>query len=271
MWDSRELAVPSGDVTLHAEVSGSGPQLLFFNGSGASIATAMPLLSYLARSFTVAVADQRGLGKTGSPANAAGFTMAAYARDGAALLDALGWERTRVLGVSFGGMVAQEFAVTWPERVERLVLACTSSGGAGGASYPLHELDKLPASERAAVALRNLDTRFTHEWLASHPDDQRIVDEMAAGAMVDVNSAQLAGRAGQLEARRHHDTFDRLSRITCPTLVMAGRFDGLAPVANSEAIVSQIPGAQLELFDGGHMFLRQDPRSLGLAVEFLGQ
>ena len=76
--------------------------------------------------------------------------MADYAADAAALLDHVGWDTCRVVGVSFGGMVAQELAVTSPERVERLALLCTSPGGASGASYPLHELAALPTDERVA-------------------------------------------------------------------------------------------------------------------------
>ena len=66
-------------------------------------------------------------------------------------------------------MVAQELAVTHPERIERLALVCTSSGGAGGASYPLHELATLAPAERAEVATRLLDTRFSPEWLSRTP------------------------------------------------------------------------------------------------------
>ena len=84
-----------------------------------------------------------------------------------------------MFGVSFGGMVAQEFAVTWPERVERLALFCTSPGGAAGASYPLHELGELPVAERAAIGLRILDTRFTSEYLEAHPSDRGIAEMMA--------------------------------------------------------------------------------------------
>ena len=66
--------------------------------------------------------------------------MADFAGDAAALLDHVGWEKANVFGISFGGMVAQELAVTWPERIDRLVLCCTSPGGEGGSSYPLDEL-----------------------------------------------------------------------------------------------------------------------------------
>ena len=71
--------------------------------------------------------------------------MADYANDAAALMDLVGDEPIRVIGVSFGGMVAPELAIRYPEKIRALVLACTSSGGIGQPSYPLHELEALPA------------------------------------------------------------------------------------------------------------------------------
>src|SRR5690242_13046366 len=144
--------------------------------------------------------------------------MADYAADAAALLDEIGWERARVIGVSFGGMVAQELAVTWPERVERLALLCTSPGGVGGASYPLHELAELPPRERAALGTTLLDSRFTREWLASHDGDRALAERMADRRTEEKTAEQLRGEALQLDARRRHDVCDRLSAITCPTL-----------------------------------------------------
>ena len=103
--------------------------------------------------------DQRGLGRTSIPEGP--YTMADYAADAAALLDAVGWERCRVVGISFGGMVAQEFAVTWPQRVERLALLCTSPG-VRGRVVPAARAGGLDAAERAATA----PVSWTH---ASHP------------------------------------------------------------------------------------------------------
>ena len=114
-------------IDIYFERSGSGPPLLFLNGSGSTIATSALLIAPFAARFDVAAHDQRGLGKTSIPPGP--YSMAEYAADAAALLDHLEWERCAVFGVSFGGMVAQELAVTWPERVDRLVLACTSPRG----------------------------------------------------------------------------------------------------------------------------------------------
>jgi 3-oxoadipate enol-lactonase len=260
-----------GDLDIHYEVLGEGPRLLVFNGSGATIASARPLIDFLAQSFEVLVHDQRGLGLTGLPSSLDSFTMASYAADGAALLDHAGWPTARVFGISFGGMVAQELAVTWPERVERLALLCTSPGGAGGSSYPLHELDSLAPDERARVWLRNLDTRFSPQWLSSHPGDRAVVEQAIEREASPMTPQQRQGAQLQLQARSRHDVWSRLQKIRCPTLVAGGRYDGLAPATNSEAIASQIPGSELQLYEGGHLFVLQDPRALADVVSFLSR
>src|SRR5262245_21154708 len=228
--------VTANGIELYYERRGSGPRVLFFNGSGATLALTGPLVWSFAEGCEVAAHDQRGLGRTAIPPGP--YSMAGYAADAAALLDHLGWATCRVIGVSFGGMVAQEFAVTWPARVERLALLCTSPGGRGGASYPLHELADLTPADRAPIALRILDTRFTPDWLAAHPNDRALVEIMAARADAVKTDEQLRGEREQLAARRYHDVSNRLSAITCPTFVACGRFDGIAPPANSEWIAA---------------------------------
>ena len=257
------------DLEIHYELLGEGPRLLVFNGSGATIASARPLIDFLAQSFEVLVHDQRGLGHTGLPSSPESFTMAAYAADGAALLDHAGWPTARIFGISFGGMVAQEFAVSRPERVERLALLCTSPGGEGGSSYPLHELEGMTPEERERVRLETLDTRFTPQWLASHPSDRALAEQAAAREAAPMTAEQREGARLQLKARAGHDVSLRLARIRCPTLVACGRYDGLAPPANSEAIAARIPGSTLEIYEGGHLFILQDPRALAEIVSFL--
>jgi pimeloyl-ACP methyl ester carboxylesterase len=211
--------------------------------------------------------DQRGLGETAKPPGP--YAMAQYAADALALLDHVGWASCRVAGVSFGGMVAQELAVTAPERVERLALVCTSPGGAGGSSYPLHELAELPTAEHAALSIRLLDTRFDEEWLASHPGDRALVEMLARRNTGEKRADVQRGEAEQLQARRHHDVWDRLGHVTAPTLVAAGRYDGIAPVANSEAIAKAIPGAELRVYEGGHCFFAQDAAAFPDILTFL--
>ncbi len=247
--------------------AGGAHRLLFFNGSGATLATTGILIKPFTARFDVVAFDQRGMGQTSIPRGP--YTMADYAADAAALLDHLGWDSCRVVGVSFGGMVAQEFAVTFPERVERLALSCTSPGGALGASYPLHELSVLDDATRAARLVEIIDTRFTPEWLAAHPDQRTLADFVAARRDGDKSAEVTRGEAEQLGARRGHDVGDRLRRISCPTLVAAGRYDGIAPVANSEAIAARVPAAELRVYEGGHMFFVQDPTAMPEILDFL--
>jgi 3-oxoadipate enol-lactonase len=259
---------PANGIDVAYDRSGEGPPLLFIGGSGQTLATSAVMVEPFASSFDVVVYDQRGLGATSRPPGP--YTMADYAADAAGLLDHLGWRSACVAGVSFGGMVAQELAVTWPERIERLALLCTSAGGAGGASYPLHELEMLSPAERAAKATELLDTRFTPSWLDAHPDDRALADFILQRESAERSAEELRGMSEQLAARSKLDVFDRLPRISCPTLVACGRFDGIAPPANGAAIAGQIPGAQLRVYEGGHAFFVQDPNAYTDVQAFLG-
>jgi 3-oxoadipate enol-lactonase len=256
------------EIDFHFERCGSRPKLMFLNGSGATLSTAAPLIDLLAKDFEVAAADQRGLGQTSLPAHP--YSMADVASDAAPLADHLSWRSFRVVGISFGGMVAQELAVTIPDRVERLALLCTSSGGAGGSSYPLHTLVDMDPTDREHRYQVILDTRFTPEWLATHDADRALVTMAVQRRAPDRSDQPLEGEAMQMQARAGHDVYDRLGRIACPTLVAAGRFDGIAPAANSVAIADQVPEAELRLFEGGHLFFLQDPSALPEIVRFLG-
>jgi 3-oxoadipate enol-lactonase len=253
--------VRANGIDVYFEQLGSGPPLLWLNGSGSTVEQVAPLLRPYTDRFEVVIHDQRGLGRTEVPPGP--YSMADYAADALALLDHLELVRPRVLGISFGGMVAQELAATAPDRVARLALLCTSPGGAGGSSYPLHELARLSPADRARVHATLLDTRFDDAWLAEHPGDKALVDLMGA------RPEPTEGARLQLEARRDHDVWDRLGRISCPTFVASGRFDGIAAPENGEAIASRIPGAELRLFEGGHMFMVQDRSATPAVIDFL--
>ena len=194
--------------------------------------------------------------------------MVDAADDAVAVLDAAGWASALVLGISFGGMVALELVVSHPARVERLALLCTSAGGQGGSSYPLHELEDLDADTRIARRRLLMDTRFDQEWLDSHPGDRRLVAMIESGASGGDRSGQRGFRE-QLEARRNHDTWDRLGAVGCSTFIGCGRYDGIAPLRNSEAMASRLRHAELHVYEGGHAFLAQAPEAMGDLLEFL--
>src|SRR5262249_17915759 len=118
--------IDANGIDIYYERSGDGPRTLFLNGSGSTLATSALLIAPFAERLEVVAPDQRGLGRPRIPPGP--YTMADYAADALAVMDAVGWERFRLVGVSFGGMVAQELAVTAPARVERLALCCTSPG-----------------------------------------------------------------------------------------------------------------------------------------------
>jgi 3-oxoadipate enol-lactonase len=256
----------ANEIDIYYELHGEGPRLLFCNGSGATLEQTGFMLAPYAERFEVLAFDQRGLGRTSIPPGP--YEMADYAADAAGLLDAVGWDSCRVTGTSFGGMVAQEFAVTFPHRVERLVLACTSPGG-DFASYPLHQLAEMPPDEAAALGPQLLDTRFTPEWLAGHDDGRALAEMVGNFRGAPKTDDARRGELAQLDARSRLDVLDRLDRITCPTLVASGRYDGIAPPRNGEEIASRIPGAELRLYEGGHLFMVQDPNAMPDMLGFL--
>lgn len=258
------------DLQMYYEIRGTGPRLLIMSGTGGDLRCSPSIFEMpIARHFEILAYDQRGLGQTSRPDIP--YVMADYADDANALLDAVRWKRCLVMGISFGGMVAQEFALRYPHRVERLVLACTSSGGAGGASYPLHEVADLPVEDYVRRVLQLSDTRWDAIWQAANPAQfQTLIDQILKGLQVGADEpGRHIGFRRQLEARAHHNTYERLPTLRMPVYLCGGQYDGIATPANLEAIQKQIPGARLELFEGGHLFFIQDPRAIDRIVAFL--
>ena len=255
-------------LNLYFERAGSGPPLLFISGTGGDLRVKPNVFDGpLARAFDLLAYDQRGLGQTGKPD--VPYSMADYADDAAALMADQGWDKALVIGVSFGGMVAQELALRHPARVARLVLACTSPGGAGGASFPFHEIEDLKGEARARHMIPISDTRRDAAWAAANPDQYAMFDALAAADPYADEPGHAMGAHRQLAARKDHDTWDRLPDIACPTLVAAGRFDGVALPATQEKMAARIPGAELRFFDGGHMFMIQDRAAVPAMIAFL--
>jgi 3-oxoadipate enol-lactonase len=251
--------IKANRVKLRLAVTGSGPPLLFLFGSGAagSIDNARPLVDRFSDEFMVACPDQRGLGESEIPPGP--WTMSDYAQDAFAVADYLGWDRFSVLGISFGGMVGLEMAGIDPDRIEKMVLWGCSPGGAAH-SYPLHEMNDLPPEDQRRKFAELMDTRLADQW----GSDEQSPESMLVQAVLEHGGSpwhvagadrdRERGLAMQLEARRGHDTVDRLGQMTCPVLVGAGSFDGLAPLENAELMAAALPDCTLRVYDAGHFF-----------------
>ncbi len=263
----------TSDLKIYFEQAGSGPDLLVLSGTGSDLRKKPNIMnSPLSSHFRVTSFDQRGLGQTDKPQAdkmESSYNMAAYADDAAALMDALEIETAMVLGISFGGMVGQEFAIRHSARVSRMALWCTSPGGAGGASYPLHELAHLTEDERVTAGMKLNDTRIDEGWLADNPDAIEAARQRLDMSAFDHEAGFEAGRQGQLAARAQHDCWARLDRITCPVLLAGGEFDGIARPEAMQAMQTQIPNAHLKFYQGGHLFMLQDGAVFPDLIAFL--
>jgi 3-oxoadipate enol-lactonase len=256
------------DIDIYWERRGEGDPLLFISGTGGDLRVKPNLFDGpIAKAFDVLAYDQRGLGRTSKPD--ADYSMADYGDDAAGLLDAIGWDRVKVIGVSFGGMVAQEFVLRHPDRVSRLVLACTSPGGPGGASFPFHTIDHLKGEERARHLIPVSDTRHDAAWATANPDAYAQMIALAAADPYAGEPERAMGAWRQIVARSHHDTWDRLHEITCPVMIAAGRYDGIALPKTQENMASRIPNARLDFFEGGHLFMIQDRAAYPAIIDFL--
>lgn len=259
--------IEANGLRLYAERRGTGELLLYISGTGADLRNKPNQFdSPIGHHFDLVSFDQRGLGQSENPPGE--YTMADYANDASAVLDMISENsKVRVVGVSFGGMVAQELAIRYPDKIRSLVLACTSSGGEGQPSYPLHELEALETSARVRRNLQISDTRRTDTWIAENPESWEKLKQLSLASRRADRDEQ--GALKQLAARAHHDTYDRLGELTMPVLLVGGLYDGIAPSENMRALCHVIPDAQLRLYEGGHLFFLQDKRAYPDMIRWL--
>ena len=245
--------------------------MLAISGSRGDLRRKPNLLeSPLAKTFDVLAYDQRGLGRTSKPNKA--YSMADYADDAAALLDAVGWGRVRVVGVSFGGsMVSLELVLRHPDRVTKLALCCTSPEGREDHHTRTIRCRSLPRiSGRVSwcrfpirAAMRAGRRTILGNWRNS-------LENLPMTRSAEEPGYQI-GISRLLEARRQHDTWERLAQIGCPVLICGGWYDGIAPPSSQEHMVGRIPGATLRMFEGGHLFLWEDSSAFAEIVRFLAE
>jgi pimeloyl-ACP methyl ester carboxylesterase len=242
---------------LYYERAGSGEPLLLIQGmSGTRAAWGQPLRAALEANFDCIVFDNRGIGL--SAAATEQFTIAELAVDTAGLLDALEIESAHVLGISMGGMVAQELALAHPGRLRSLTLGCTYCGGPR--SQLMDPTDFQGLAEAMASGNQDRVFRAMYELNLSpgfRGDEARFPEFVAMAETVPVpqRTIQL-----QLQAILGHDTSARLRDLTISTLVVHGTVDRVLGYPNGPLIASLLPNARLEtLHDVGHMFWWEQP------------
>lgn len=239
-------------VRLYYEVHGDGEPLLLHPGFGCTVEIFWANTPQLAERVRVIVFDPRGAGR--SHAGDATSTMKTYADDAAGLLDALGVESAHVLGTSFGGMVAQHIALEHPQRVRRLVLGCTTAGGAAHILPPIENIQRFMAASDITDPVEAVRSTYFINYSDEFCDanDSAIVERAQRTAHL---RSTPEGRAGQINAVQGHDTLARLGEIAHPTLVAHGTHDGTVPVENGRAIAAHVPNARFIAYPGArHLF-----------------
>jgi 3-oxoadipate enol-lactonase len=242
---------------LHYERTGSGEPLLLIQGMSANhMAWGRAFSSLLEQGFEVIAFDNRGMGLSSRVSEA--FSIAEMAADTAALLDALELESAHVLGISMGGMIAQELALAHPGKLRSLTLGCTYCGGEG--SQLMDPADFQGLVEAMGSGDQDRVFRAMYELNLSpgfRAEESRFADftEMAAALPAPRETIGL-----QVQAIAAHDTNARLPGISTPTLVIHGTVDRVLGYPNGPLIASLIPGARLEAYeDVGHMFWWEQP------------
>ncbi len=256
------------DVALRVEEVGSGPPLLLIMGLGASLETWIAQRDVFSTRHRVVMFDNRGAGASDCPPPP--WTVPDMAADAVAVLDALRIERAHVLGVSMGGMIAQEMAIRWPERVDRMVVALSFArpDPVRRAFLLFRRWARLQGVDLVQEGVANLP------WLVSPRvlnDPGRLEEILGVVGTMPLMPAD--AYAHQIDAILEHDTLSRLGRVRAPTLVLAAAEDVLTPLYLSREIVNAIAGAQMVVLPrGNHAVQIEEPAAFNAAVlEFLSE
>jgi 3-oxoadipate enol-lactonase len=242
---------------LNYERAGAGEPLLLIQGMSANhMAWGRPFASLLEQSFEVISFDNRGIGLSRPVTEA--FSIAEMAADTAGLLDALEIESAHVLGISMGGMIAQELALAHPEKLRSLTLGCTYCGGEGSRLMDPADFQGLVEAMGSGDAQRVFRAMYELNLSPGFRAEESNYADFTAMAEALPAARETIGL--QVQAIMAHDTSSRLPGVIAPTLVIHGTADRVLGYPNGPLIAGLIPGAQLEAFeDVGHMFWWEQP------------
>ena len=240
--------VKVGDVNIYYEIHGEGEPLLLIMGYAASSGQWFRQIPGLSREYRVVAFDNRGTGQSDKPDIP--YSMEMLSRDVAGLLDALGIDASHICGHSMGGMIAQDFALRYPDRVITLILGATSCGGVHTIAPDEKTITFLFDPERRLrlspeeAARESLPFICSQEFIDNNPD---IVEQFIAKGVEHLTPLHVYTR--HAEALMGYDTYDRLPQIKAPTLVICGTADRLLPIENSRLLASRIPNAELVVLE----------------------
>jgi len=257
------LGIKVRGAQLYYETHGVGQPLVLIPGFGAGAWMWFKQVPTLSQKFRAIVFDPRGIGRSSKPEQF--FSIGTLADDLAALLDALDLERAHILGASFGGFVAQEFALAYPQRTDRLILCCTSFGGARHLAPNERVLRALASTEGLNTPERvrkSLLLSFSPRYLAEQTEE---VERMIALRLTHPVSDEVY--SGQLHTAMAFDAEARVGQIDAPTLVITGDADRVVPADNSRNLAAAIPRARLTVIAGGsHQFFVERADEFNRAV-----
>lgn len=249
-----------GESLIAYELRGSRlwrrPWLVLIQGMGFDRHGWEPVLRKLGRHFRLVLVDNRGSGRSGLPPGS--FSVADMAGDVLAVLDSAGIGRAHVMGVSLGGMVAQELAIDHPERVGDLILVSTTPGWPFAYPMPAVSAALIAATgslSRETAARRHTENALSARTVLDRPD---VADRLAA-VQRERPADPRAGTAQAAAGARYSGRL-RQRRIRARTLVIHGSADTVVDPGNGKLLADRIPGAELVTFPGlGHLLFWEDP------------
>lgn len=245
------------------EARGDGEPVILVHGLAYDRHGWGPLPDLLAPDFQVLLVDNRGVGESDAPPGP--YTVEQMAADAVAVLDDAGLARAHVAGVSLGGFIAQEIALSYPDRVDRLVLFSTSPGGQNQYPMPAAGLDafrRFPTMEREAGLRLMVENSLGARGVRERPD---LVEEIYAYRLE--RAPAIESWEAQFHAARIFDSYDRLGQISAPTLVVHGGADTVIDCRNGELLAERIAGARLHHVPGrGHLLVREEAEPLAPLV-----
>ncbi|MGH7452528.1 MAG: alpha/beta fold hydrolase, partial [bacterium] len=240
--------VKANGIELYYEIAGKGPYLVLIEGLGVASWIWEKQVPAFAQHFTTVIYDNRGVGKSEKPAGP--YSISMMADDLAALLDSLRIPKAHVLGISMGGFIAQDFALRYPQKVDRLILVSTSAGGPDHVAMAPEVLQQMFATDGAPreVTRKKLALAYSEAFMKTKEVEPLIDLRLADPQPPHAYMAQaMAGASFNLS--------DKVQMIQAPCLIMAATGDRLVPVANAHHLSKKIPHSRLKIYAGyGHQF-----------------